>query len=402
LDLTSIPKKLNSHVFTVMTAAAKYPAPPKGDRLDDKCPMLGQAIVRLAYARTASHGCAAFTGTFNVAKVKVLKGVTFTGTLMGKKFAGSFQTNFKKKSLCRGAAVFKGSRHPVKFVYSDEDGRAVWGAPLYQTWVKSCKDGFHYNLGKCKANICKCSHGTAASGTACKINRKKLCAACDSSYTLKGSKCTPGKGKKGKSSKSALPAALQAEKFGCKSILSKKKCVAAKDGRKGKYYSFSACQWCCGKHCTKSGGSLCAPQVWLLKQKDYTGTSMNGLGYNSCPKSTKKAKTKKATKKKGNAKKKLPEALLKKKKTAAPLALLSEAMYSVGRGVASQQAHRKVVQMKAASAATRSAVHMFFSEPRPVKPRAEVPLSEELADMSESELNHLSGTLDGIIGDLVK
>merc|ERR1712023_458517 len=48
----------------------------------------------------------------------------------------------------------------------------------------------------------------------------------------------------------ATPApGLRGVKAGCHSLKAMKGCIKAKDGRRGKFYSDSPCQWCCGKRC---------------------------------------------------------------------------------------------------------------------------------------------------------
>lgn len=43
---------------------------------------------------------------------------------------------------------------------------------------------------------------------------------------------------------------------------------------------------CCGGPCTSGeadGNNMCEPAAFVLKAASYTGKSMNGLGFNTCP-----------------------------------------------------------------------------------------------------------------------
>eukprot|EP00931_Biecheleriopsis_adriatica_P017337 TRINITY_DN12473_c0_g1_i2.p1 TRINITY_DN12473_c0_g1~~TRINITY_DN12473_c0_g1_i2.p1 ORF type:complete len:269 (-),score=38.72 TRINITY_DN12473_c0_g1_i2:95-901(-) len=53
----------------------------------------------------------------------------------------------------------------------------------------SCNAGYHKSVDTCKANVCKCSGGAAAKGTACSSNDANICSSCDTGYEISNNTC---------------------------------------------------------------------------------------------------------------------------------------------------------------------------------------------------------------------
>jgi len=77
-------------------------------------------------------------------------------------------------------------------------------------------------------------------------------------------------------------ASLSNKNGGCNAIQTEASCTSSRDGRAGKSFSNSPCQWCCGKACTTNNANKCEPKQWLFLQPNYVGRSKNGVGEDNC------------------------------------------------------------------------------------------------------------------------